>query len=237
MYTTTQTSSEPGAHDPMIAVCEVARHFDGGRIKALDGVSFEVPAGQFVAIVGPSGSGKSTLLNILGALDRADRGRVRIDGVDLATHEDLAGFRRHTVGFVFQLHNLIPTLKAWENVQIPLMESRLSARRRRERALELLSLVGLEHRADSLPAQLSGGERQRVAIARALVNEPRILIADEPTGSVDSKNARNIMALLQRICRERGMTLLVVTHDPAVANLAERIIRVRDGRLVEEEAR
>ena len=221
----------------MIAVCEVARHFDGGRIKALDGVSFEVPAGQFVAIVGPSGSGKSTLLNILGALDRADRGRVRIDGVDLATHEDLAGFRRHTVGFVFQLHNLIPTLKAWENVQIPLMESRLSARRRRERALELLSLVGLEHRADSLPAQLSGGERQRVAIARALVNEPRILIADEPTGSVDSKNARNIMALLQRICRERGMTLLVVTHDPAVANLAERIIRVRDGRLVEEEAR
>jgi len=122
-------------------------------------------------------------------------------------------------------------------VQIPLMESRLSARRRRERALELLSLVGLEHRADSLPAQLSGGERQRVAIARALVNEPRILIADEPTGSVDSKNARNIMALLQRICRERGMTLLVVTHDPAVANLAERIIRVRDGRLVEEEAR
>ncbi len=227
-------ANEPTVAEPMLAVRDVARHFEGGRIKALDGVSFDIPAGQFVAIVGPSGSGKSTLLNILGALDRADRGHVRIDGVDLATHGDLAGFRRHTVGFVFQLHNLIPTLTAWENVQIPLMETRLPPRRRRERAQELLSLVGLDHRADNLPTQLSGGERQRVAIARALANEPRILIADEPTGAVDSKNAQAIMALLQRICRERGTTLVVVTHDPTVAALADRTIRFRDGQLVDE---
>ena len=219
--------------DPIISVRDVVKHYDDGRIHALDGVTLDVAQGEFVAIIGPSGSGKSTLLHILGALDVADEGAVTVDGRDLAAVHDLASFRRVTVGFVFQLHNLIPTLTAWENVQVPLMETRLSARKRRERALELLAELELADRAENLPTELSGGERQRVAIARALANDPDILIADEPTGAVDSANSARIVQLLKRVAKERGMTLVIVTHDPTVASQADRIITILDGRVQE----
>lgn len=214
---------------------ELKRYFDEGTIKALDGVDLSIEEGEFVAIIGPSGSGKSTLLNMLGALDTPTSGRVVINGVDLARERDLAGFRRRTVGFVFQLHNLIPTLTALENVQIPLVDSNLSRKERGELAADLLSRMGLSERLNNLPTKLSGGERQRVAIARALVNSPRILIADEPTGAVDSENSKRIMVLLKEINRETGMTLIVVTHDPNVAEQADRTIHVLDGRILAEE--
>lgn len=210
----------------------VTRYFDDGAIKALDGVDIAIEEGEFVAIIGPSGSGKSTLLHMLGALDSPTSGTVVIDGVDLARERDLATFRRRTVGFVFQLHNLIPTLTALENVQIPLVESGMPKHERVQRARELLGRMGLEARTGNLPTKLSGGERQRVAIARALVNDPRILIADEPTGAVDSENSRRIIELLKDINRTTGMTLILVTHDPGVAAQADRVIRVLDGRVV-----
>lgn len=220
----------------IIEAIGVKKHFDRGAIRALDGIDLAIEAGEFVAIVGPSGSGKSTLLHMLGALDTPDEGRVVIEGSSLAEERDLASFRRRTVGFVFQLHNLIPTLTALENVQVPLIEDGLTSSARRARASELLDRVGLSERMDSLPTTLSGGERQRVAIARALVNSPRILIADEPTGAVDSTNSQRIIDLLRDITRETGMTLVVVTHDPQVAEQADRIIRVLDGRVVTEAA-
>lgn len=219
--------------DPIIRVRDVVKHYDDGRIHALDGVSVDIAEGEFVAIIGPSGSGKSTLLHMLGALDIPDEGTVVVDGKDLAAIRDLASFRRVTVGFVFQLHNLIPTLTAWENVQVPLMESKSSPRSRKERALELLAELELTDRAENLPTELSGGERQRVAIARALANDPRILIADEPTGAVDSANSARIVQMLRRLAKERGMTLVVVTHDPTVASQADRIITILDGRVGE----
>jgi putative ABC transport system ATP-binding protein len=219
--------------DPIISVRDVVKHYDDGRIHALDGVDLDIAPGEFVAIIGPSGSGKSTLLHILGALDTADEGIVTVDGRDLAGVRDLASFRRATVGFVFQLHNLIPSLTAWENVQVPLMETRLSPAGRKARALELLADLDLADRAENLPTELSGGERQRVAIARALANNPRILIADEPTGAVDSANSLRIIALLKRIADERHMTLVVVTHDPNVASQADRTISILDGRVDE----
>ena len=219
--------------ESIISVRDVVKHYDDGRIHALDGVTLDVAQGEFVAIIGPSGSGKSTLLHILGALDVADEGAVTVDGRDLSAVHDLASFRRVTVGFVFQLHNLIPTLTAWENVQVPLMETRLSPRKRKERALELLAELELADRAENLPTELSGGERQRVAIARALANDPDILIADEPTGAVDSANSARIVQLLKRVAKERGMTLVIVTHDPTVASQADRIITILDGRVQE----
>jgi len=219
--------------DFIISVRDVVKHYDDGRIHALDGVSVEVAEGEFVAIIGPSGSGKSTLLHMLGALDVPDEGTVVVDGQDLTAIRDLASFRRVTVGFVFQLHNLIPTLTAWENVQVPLMESKLSPKKRKERALELLAELELGDRAENLPTELSGGERQRVAIARALANDPRILIADEPTGAVDSANSARIVQMLRRLAKERGMTLVVVTHDPTVASQADRIVTILDGRVGE----
>lgn len=215
----------------IITATNLVKHYDGGQIHALDGVSMAVAAGEFLAIVGPSGSGKSTLLNMLGALDVPDEGTIVIDGVDLAQERNLAAFRRRTVGFVFQLHNLIPALTAWENVQVPLMETSLPARERKERALELLAGVGLAARASSLPTQLSGGERQRVAIARALVNNPRILIADEPTGAVDSVNSKRIIEMLRSISRDRQMTVVLVTHDPGIADQADRVVRMLDGKV------
>lgn len=220
----------------IIEAIGIKKHFDRGAIKALDGVDLAIEPGEFVAIIGPSGSGKSTLLHMLGALDAPDEGTVQIDGCNLASERDLDSFRRRSVGFVFQLHNLIPTLTALENVQVPLIEDRLSSAERRARATELLERVGLGERLKNLPTTLSGGERQRVAIARALVNRPRILIADEPTGAVDSANSRRIMDLLKELCRETGMTLIVVTHDPQVAEQADRVIRVLDGRVVTDAA-
>jgi putative ABC transport system ATP-binding protein len=220
----------------IIEAFDLVKQYDDGAITALDGVTVRVEEGEFVAISGPSGCGKSTLLNMLGALDTPTSGRVVVDGADLADERDLAAFRRRMVGFVFQLHNLIPTLTALENVQVPLVDSGMPRRRRVPHARELLEHVGLGARLRSLPTKLSGGERQRVAIARALANEPRILIADEPTGSVDSENSKRIMALLREINRETGMTLVVVTHDPEVAMEADRVIGMLDGRIADRQA-
>ena len=208
---------------------------DGDGVRALDGVNLTIRAGEFVAVMGPSGSGKSTLLNILGALDRPTSGVCKVNDQDLAKVKDLDRFRSKTVGFVFQLHNLIPTLTALENVEVPLQEEKMSDAARRKRAEELLGLVGLRDRIHFMPAQLSGGQRQRVAIARALANHPAIVLADEPTGNLDSKSTDEIMDLLRDLNRERGTTFIVVTHNPAVARAADRVVTVRDGRILRDE--
>ncbi|NWG19479.1 MAG: ABC transporter ATP-binding protein [Chloroflexi bacterium] len=208
---------------------------DGTEIRALDGVNLTIRAGEFLAIVGPSGSGKSTLLNLLGALDRPTSGEVIIGGTPLSQVRDIDQFRGRTIGFVFQTHNLIPTLTAAENVEIPMYETELSRSERHARARELLALVGLAQRADHLPNQLSGGERQRVAIARALANRPTIVLADEPTGNLDSKITADIMALLRQLNREHGTTLIVVTHNHEVAFAARRLITLRDGRILSDQ--
>jgi len=203
-------------------------------VRALDGVSFTISEGEMVAVMGPSGSGKSTLLNLLGALDRPTSGKVQVAGRDLTTVKDIDRFRSETVGFVFQMHNLIPTLTALENVEVPLRGRRVGARQRRERAREMLALVGLADRADHLPSQLSGGQRQRVAIARALVNEPKLILADEPTGNLDSVSGQEIIELLVKLNRERNATILIVTHDRKVARATERILYMQDGRIIRQ---
>jgi len=206
-----------------------------GAVRALDGVNLTVQAGEFLAVTGPSGSGKSTLLNLLGALDRPTSGEVYVAGERLAEVRNLDRFRSRAVGFVFQMHNLIPTLTAQENVEVPMRAGPIPRRLWRERAEELLALVGLSERARHLPAQLSGGERQRVAIARALANEPRLLLADEPTGNLDSASGAEVMAVFRKLNQEQGVTVLVVTHDPAVARSTDRIVVLRDGRIVRDE--
>lgn len=208
----------------------VRKSFEEGRIVALAGMDLDVQAGEFVAIVGPSGCGKSTLLHLLAALDLPDEGSIRVAEHDLAERRALTHFRSRHVGMVFQLHNLLPALTASENVQVPMFELGLRARQRRERADRLLGLVGLTGRESSRPPQLSGGERQRVAIARALANEPPILLADEPTGSLDSEAGHLVLDLLDELRRSRSLTLVLVTHDPAVAARADRIVRMLDGR-------
>jgi len=207
---------------------------DGAGVRALDDVTLMVERGEMVAVMGPSGSGKSTLLNMLGALDRPTEGRVLVDGQDLAEVRDLDTFRARTVGFVFQLHNLLPTLTAQENVEVPMLGQPISARERRQRARELLERVGLGDRRHHLPGQLSGGERQRVAVARALANHPSLILADEPTGSLDSQSGAEVMTLLQALNQEQGVTIVVVTHDPRVARSARRILTMRDGRIVDD---
>ncbi len=208
---------------------------DGAEVRALDGVNMKVWEGEMVAVMGPSGSGKSTLLHLIGALDRPTSGQVIVNGQDLATVKDLDRFRSEMVGFVFQLHNLIPTLTALENVEIPLYERRVSARERRRRAQELLEMVGLGDRLRHLPAMLSGGEQQRVAVARALANEPAIVLADEPTGELDSERSREIIELMHRLNHELGTTFIVVTHDPDVARQTDRILVLDSGRIVRED--
>jgi ABC-type lipoprotein export system ATPase subunit len=202
---------------------------DGAQVRALDGVDLVIRAGELIAIVGPSGSGKSTLLHMLGALDLPTAGEVIVNGQSLAAVRDLDRFRSQTVGFIFQTHNLIPTLTARENVEVPLYETRLSRVQRRARAEELLGMVGLAKRADFLPNQLSGGERQRVAIARALANRPAIVLADEPTGNLDTQTTAEIMALLASVNRAQGTTLIIVTHNHEVAQATRRVISLRDG--------
>ena len=208
---------------------------DGAEVRALDGVNLRIVQGEFVSVMGPSGSGKSTLLHLIGALDRPTSGQVIVAGQDLATVKNLDRFRSQTVGFVFQLHNLIPTLTALENVEIPLYEQRISARKRRERARELLELVGLGDRLRHLPNILSGGERQRVAVARALANRPAIVLADEPTGELDSVSAKEMINMMHKLNHELGTTFIVVTHDPAVARQTERILVLDSGRIVRED--
>lgn len=203
-------------------------------IYALNRVSLQINKGELIAVMGPSGSGKSTLLNMLGALDKPTAGQVLINGQDLASVKDLDAFRAQTVGFVFQLHNLIPTLTAQENVEVPMM-GQLAARQRRKRSAELLALVGLGDRSRHLPAQLSGGQRQRVAVARALANQPDLVLADEPTGNLDSVAGRELMDLLRELNRIQHSTFVIVTHDPAVARLTERVIVMADGCIARED--
>jgi putative ABC transport system ATP-binding protein len=228
-----ESAQNQPARPPLIHLDNVSRRHQMGErwVDALRGVSLTINQGEFVALVGASGSGKSTLLTMLGGLDRPTSGRVVVQGVDLARADEktLTHHRREQVGFIFQRFELLPRLAAWENVAIPLMFSGVGAAERRARATELLEQVGLAERADHLPSQLSGGEQQRVAIARALVHRPVLLLADEPTGNLDSNTGEAIMALLQRLNREQRVTLLVVTHDMEVARYAERIIRLKDG--------
>ncbi len=207
---------------------------DGAQVRALDGVNLRVARGEFISVMGPSGSGKSTLLNMLGALDRPTGGQVLVNEEDLTAVRDLDAFRARTVGFVFQLHNLIPTLTARENVEVPMRGQPIGARDRHRRARELLGLVGLAERMNHLPNQLSGGERQRVAIARSLANEPALILADEPTGDLDSQSGAEVIALMDQLNHELGTTIVVVTHDPAVARQTNRVLVMRDGNIVHE---
>jgi len=216
-----------------VAVAGVSKSFDGGRIRALVDVSLELAPGDFFSLTGPSGCGKSTLLNLIGALDRPDSGSIVVGGERLEQLEDPARYRARTVGFVFQFHNLIPTLTALENVQVPMFGRGLARREREARAQELLEECALAHRTRAYPATLSGGERQRVAVARALANGPRLLLADEPTGSLDSSTGAQIVELLLALREQRGMTILLVTNDGEVAEAADRTLRLRDGRITE----
>jgi ABC-type lipoprotein export system ATPase subunit len=223
------TSAVNGGVD--VVVDRVSKAFDGGRIVALDGVSLDLRSGDFTSIVGPSGCGKSTLLNLIGALDRPDAGTIRVGGTDLEHLDDAAEYRAATVGFVFQFHHLIPTLDARENVQVPMMGRRIARRERARKAEALLDACAISHRAEASPSTLSGGERQRVAIARALANDPRLLLADEPTGALDSQTGAQIVELLLRLREERGMTIVLVTNDADVAAVADRTLKIRDGRV------
>ena len=214
------------------------RTFEVGEttIEALRGVNLEVADGEFIALVGPSGSGKSTFLNLVGGLDRPTAGELWVDGVELGACNEkaLTEHRRHRVGFVFQSFNLLPRLTALENVALPLMFTGTREQERRQRAQTLLTQVGLRDRMEHRPSQLSGGEQQRVAIARALVGEPAIVLADEPTGNVDSGTGREIMELLRELNRDRGVTLLLVTHDSDAAAFSDRSVLLKDGVVVEE---
>ncbi|WP_424354708.1 ABC transporter ATP-binding protein [Methanobacterium sp. MBAC-LM] len=219
----------------VIEIKDLKKSYEDGQIIALNGINLEIKEGEFVSIIGPSGSGKSTLLNMIGALDNPDEGSISVAGTDLTQDDDLSKFRSDEIGFVFQLHNLIPNLTVFENVQIPLIETPLSDEQMEKRALELLKSVNLENKINQKPTKLSGGERQRVAIARALVNHPSIILADEPTGSLDSKTQDIILDLLKDIHKKENVTLIIVTHSPDVANMADRIITVLDGEIKDEQ--
>jgi len=216
---------------PILEVRNVHKSYDEGRIEALRGVDLSIEAGEYVAISGHSGSGKSTLLHLLGGLDTPSRGMVLFRGAPLGSSVDLDTYRCDHVGFVFQAFYLLPTLRAIENVQAPMLATRNSSENRGQRAEVLLREMGLEHRMSQHPNKLSAGERQRVAIARALANNPAILLADEPTGNLDSASSARIMEILTGIRETHGMTLIVVTHEEEIARSAPRHIRIHDGRI------
>lgn len=226
----------PKKREKIIEIKNLKKSYDNGKIKALNGIDLEIEKGEFVSIIGPSGSGKSTLLNMIGALDKADDGYINVKGVDFMQKKDLSQFRSKEIGFVFQLHNLIPNLTVIENVQIPMFENKLSGKEMERRALELLKAVDLEDKIDQTPNKLSGGERQRVAIARALVNHPSIILADEPTGALDSKTGDMILNLLKDLHKKENVTLVMVTHEPYVAEMADRTITVLDGTVAVHES-
>ena len=218
---------------------EAKKSFRAGsqEVRAVDGVSFDIEPGEFIAIEGPSGSGKTTLLQLLGALDRASGGSVLFEGHELTDLDDkaLTRLRCEAIGFVFQHFNLIPTLTAVENVEIAMVPMARDRKARRARAMELLDLVGLAPRAKHLPSRLSGGEQQRVAIARALANGPRVVLADEPTGNLDTATSEEVVGTLARLSKERGVTVILVTHAEDVARRADRRVRMRDGRLIDND--
>jgi putative ABC transport system ATP-binding protein len=216
---------------PILEARGLMKSYDEGRVEALRGVDVRIDAGEYVAISGPSGSGKSTLLHLLGGLDTASEGQVFYKGSELGKAVDLDTYRSRQVGFIFQAFYLLPTLRAIENVQVAMLAVHEKANHRAERAAALLEEMGLEARMNHFPNQLSAGERQRVAIARALANGPAILLADEPTGNLDSANSAHIMDLLRGIREQRGMTMIVVTHENEIAQAAPRHIRIRDGKI------
>ncbi len=220
---------------PALEAVDVTRSYalDGVTVEALRGVSVRIEQGDYVAVIGPSGSGKSTLMHLLGGLDRPTTGTLRVAGRDVAelTEDELARVRNQTLGFVFQAFQLLPRTTAVDNVAMPLVYRGLKRSERRSRAVQALTQVGMGHRLDHRPNQLSGGEQQRVAIARALVGEPQVLLADEPTGNLDSRTGEEVMALLERLNAEQGVAVVLVTHDRDVAARARRQVRVRDGRL------
>lgn len=222
-------------NENIIEIKDLKKGYDNGKIKALNGMNLTVKKGEFISIMGPSGSGKSSLLNMIGGLDVADEGTINVAGIDMMKTKNLNQFRSKEIGFVFQMHNLIPNLTVVENVEIPMYETNTSSKEMRERALELLKSVGLEDKVDQKPTKLSGGQRQRVAIARALVNKPSIILADEPTGSLDSKTGEVILNLLKDLHTKENVTLVMVTHEPYVGNQAERIVTVLDGKCLSDE--
>jgi putative ABC transport system ATP-binding protein len=203
------------------------------EVRAINGITMKIEDGEFIAIMGPSGSGKSTLLYLIGCLDRPTKGEVVIDGVETSelSDDELTRLRREKLGFVFQQYNLISTLTALENVELPMIFRGVPKNERKRKAMELLRLVGIEDIAERKPMEISGGQQQRVAIARAMANEPKILLCDEPTGNLDSKSGRQIMGIIKELNEEKGVTVILVTHDPSMAEFAERIVRLRDGRL------
>ncbi len=224
--------------DVLISLNDLKRHYQlgGETVCALDGVDLQIRRGEYLAIMGPSGSGKSTLMNLLGLLDQPTSGNLILDGQEISSIKDdkeLSRIRGREIGFVFQTFNLLPRSSALENVELPLIYQGVSVQERRERAIAVLKRVGLEDRLDHMPAQMSGGQRQRVAVARALVTDPSLLLADEPTGNLDSRTGEEIMELFHELHRQ-GNTLIVVTHEDEVAAHAERVIRLRDGRLEQD---
>ena len=216
----------------IVEIKDLYKSYENGKIKALNGINLTIEEGEFVSIIGPSGSGKSTLLNMLGALDVPDSGSITVAGEDLASSKRLNEFRATSIGFVFQLHNLIPNISVRENIEIPMYTQGMSSGEMKAKALKLLDDVGLRDKADIMPNKLSGGERQRVAIARALANDPSIILADEPTGSLDSKTSTRILRQLIDLHEHKNVTLIIVTHDMDVAKLADRTIEVLDGEII-----
>ncbi len=218
----------------LIRTENLGKVYPDGKVNAIVNMNLTIERGEYLAIMGPSGTGKSTLLNLLGALDRPSSGEIYFEGESLSKMRDLDGFRARRIGFVFQSFYLLPTLTALENVQIPMFEGCLSYKKRIARAQELLDAVGMSHRSGHLSSQLSVGERQRVAIARSLANDPALLMADEPTGNLDSHTADDILHLFDKLHKERGMTLITVTHSEEVGQRANRLIRLKDGKIVED---
>ncbi|HIP62876.1 MAG TPA: ABC transporter ATP-binding protein [Archaeoglobus profundus] len=221
----------------MIELINVTKVYKTGRFEviALNNVSMKIEDGEFIAIMGPSGSGKTTLLNLIGCLDKPTKGKIIIDGIDTSqlTDKQLTEFRRDKIGFIFQQYYLIPTLTALENVELPMIFKGIPRSERIRRAKELLSLVGLGREMNRMPNELSGGQQQRVAIARALANNPSILLCDEPTGNLDRKSGKVVMDLIKKLNEERGVTVVLVTHDAEVARYAERVVRIVDGRITD----
>ncbi len=216
----------------IIKIKNLKKYFERGKIKALDGVNLEIAEGEFLAIMGPSGSGKSTLLNMLAALEKPDSGKIIVDGKNLSEISNLNKYRASEIGFIFQLHNLLPNLTAQENVLIPMFEKKGTKKEKRKKAKNLLQQVGLRGYENTLPIKLSGGERQKVAVARALANDPKIILADEPTGNLDSKSGETILKLIKELQQKNKVTTIMVTHENPVAQTAQKIVYMKDGKII-----